>query len=424
MTEARARTALTTSGGRSHGTSRNVAFDRWFRYPAGFASDYVGYILDEVGATSGTVVDCFSGSGVTGTAARQRGLGYQGIEAHPAIAELSALKVTPSTDADSLLRAGSRLLDQPQTVVDAAGETELVRRSFTPEVLGTLLSLRAAIVSMPADDPNVSYLKWALLATLRDVAGVKVGWPYQRPGVARTPRYSDVQARFRLRFSQMAEDLRSAKEWPDGPATVVIGDARDERSWKAFEEPAAFCVSSPPYLNNFDYADATRLELYFWKEVTTWSEMVNVVRADMLTATTQQSSVGRKAAALTDLRTRSGLSDIVSVVEELEDLRRLREGRTKEYDQAVPAYFLGIIQVLEHLRAGLRHGSKCAWLIGDSAPYGVYIDTPKLIGKCAETVGFHVTEDRLLRVRGNRWKSNADRHQIELSERLLIFEAV
>ena len=55
--------------GRSHGTSSREAFDRWFRYPAGFASDYVELLLDRLALTEGTVIDCFAGSGVTGTAA-------------------------------------------------------------------------------------------------------------------------------------------------------------------------------------------------------------------------------------------------------------------------------------------------------------------------------------------------------------------
>src|ERR1700760_3036721 len=58
--------------GRSHGTSTSESFDRWFRYPAGFASDYANYLLSRLGLGDGqTVVDCFAGSGVTGTAARR-----------------------------------------------------------------------------------------------------------------------------------------------------------------------------------------------------------------------------------------------------------------------------------------------------------------------------------------------------------------
>lgn len=64
-----------TGQGRKHGTSSDESFDRWFRYPAGFASDYVRVLLDRLELPAGaTVLDCFAGSGVTGTAARGQGM--------------------------------------------------------------------------------------------------------------------------------------------------------------------------------------------------------------------------------------------------------------------------------------------------------------------------------------------------------------
>jgi hypothetical protein len=60
------------------------------------------------------------------------------------------------------------------------------------------------------------------------------------------------------------------------------------------------------------------------------------------------------------------------------------------------------------------------WLIGDSAPYGVYVDTPAIIGRLAAGHGLAVEQDVLLRHRGDRWASNATRHQEKLSERLVL----
>src|SRR6266568_866361 len=61
--------------GRRHGTSSSQPFDRWFRYPAGFASDYAALLLGHLDVPAGgVVVDCFAGSGVIGTAARAQGI--------------------------------------------------------------------------------------------------------------------------------------------------------------------------------------------------------------------------------------------------------------------------------------------------------------------------------------------------------------
>ncbi|PFG16048.1 DNA methylase [Propionicimonas paludicola] len=411
--------------GRSHGTSGVEPFDRWFRYPAGFASDYAALLLDNLGLTSGTVVDCFAGSGVTGTAARSRGLNFVGIEAHPLVAELATLKLSPIATSGEVRELSQKVVasaHQPLSgaTPDLEDEPDLVRRCFSPSVLDQLVRLRH-LVRAHADTPASSYLKWALLGVLRDVADVKVGWPYQRPGVTRRAPYADPIARFTARAEIMASDLESIAD-SETHAEVLIGDARDGGVWSRIPEPAAACVASPPYLNNFDYADATRLELYFWGEVTTWGGMCREVRADMLTATTQQSSVGEKAAALDWLRnhtTETG-ERILSLVGLVEEAQAARGNRAKEYDRVVPAYFAAMASVLGHLHDHVEPGGAVLWLVGDSAPYGVHVDTPALVGGLAQDAGFDFAEDVRLRIRGNRWPSNADRHQVELSERLIV----
>ncbi|WP_255354062.1 DNA methyltransferase [Aeromicrobium sp. Leaf291] len=426
--------------GRSHGTSAAQPFDRWFRYPAGFASDYVALLLDRIHLDEGLVLDCFMGSGVTGTAAHARGLGFVGLEAHPLIAELAKLKLQPPASSEALLdladsvslaaredvvtRLALPMHERSEVEAEPAdpssypwllSETELVRRSFDPAVLAELVSLRDAIKPL-ADNPLSVYLKWALLATLRDVAGVKVGWPYQRPGVSRAPRYKDAPKRFLARVKTMAEDLNVA---PSGTVThISLGNAADSQTWELLPSSQA-CVTSPPYLNNFDYADATRLELYFWGEIRSWRQMCHEVRGDMLTATTQQSSKAQKASSLDHLIATYGSTgaEVAALTKSLEDARGNREGRSKEYDQVLPAYFTAMGAVLTNAFDNLDSGSAALWLIGDSAPYDVFIDTPALIGRLASEIGFENKEDVLLRTRGHRWsKPTAP----PLSERMIV----
>jgi hypothetical protein len=418
--------------GRSHGTSSREPFDRWFRYPAGFASDYVELLLDRLHLTEGTVLDCFAGSGVTGTAARARGLAFAGIEAHPLVAELAQLKLSPVATtsqvhllASEVVTVASRSKATPKVHPDS--EPDLIRRSFNDENLCALLRLRT-LIKKRLDNPAALYLKWALLATLRDVADVKVGWPYQQPGIARKPRHSDPIARFEARVQLMADDLSSvASSRPWAKATQIVpGDARDPDSWAQLATPSAACIASPPYLNNFDYADATRLELYFWGEVATWRDMCREVRSDMLTATTQQSSVSEMNAAIARLKERSArpngpIEEILGLVESITEAKRQRGRRSKEYDQVAPAYFLAMWEILENLHHHLSSGGTALWLVGDSAPYGVYIDTPRLIGELAAQTGFDFVEDVGLRARGNRW-GQADRHKVPLTERLIVLK--
>ncbi|MFZ3557631.1 hypothetical protein [Streptomyces sp. BH055] len=376
--------------------------------------------------TAGLVVDPFAGSGVAGTAARRAGHAFYGVEAHPLVAELAALKLDrTSDDPDELLTAARELASKAATTrahVDISGEAELTLRSFDPDTLTTLVSLRDSIRALQLDEWQL-HLKWALLATLRDVASVRVGWPYQRPGSQRQPTFADPVARFLQRVEWMVEDIREfeANYFTSPACRVRQGDSREALSWSELGYGTAHgCVTSPPYLNNFDYADATRLELYFWGEVTSWSQMCAEVRSDMLTATTQQSSVGAASDARKNLQSYGTVGTEISEIVDRLQKERGNRARGKEYDRVVPDYFVAIARIFENLATVLAPGAPAVLLVGDSAPYGVYVDTPGLIAKLAMSLGFTLESDVILRHRGQRWASNTTRHNVQLAERLVM----
>lgn len=406
--------------GAIYGTSRQRAFDRWFRYPAGFSPDALDLAAAALPA-AGPLVDPFFGSATS--AVGLAGRAVVGIEAHPLIADLAAAKIARAPgDGAGLRRAAASLVAAAGGLqADPAHEHELVRSCFSPDVLARLAALRDVLAVRPRN-PWRRHLRWALLATLRDVASVKVGWPYQRPSLSRRPPHSDPAVRLLARAEMIADDLDNASTRPVG--RVVCGDARLAGSWTraSTDGPFAGCVTSPPYLNNFDYADATRLELYFLKTVSTWRQMCDEVRAGMVIATTQQTAKARADRALVRLRRERPrvAVELVALTEALQCERARRE-RGKEYDRVLPAYFDDLARVLAHLNQHMSPGAVSAWVIGDSAPYGVYVDTPRLIGELANESGFAVLDDVPVRSRGLRWRKNGSRHQVPLTERLLTF---
>jgi hypothetical protein len=409
--------------GAVYGTSRTRPFDRWFRYPAGFSPDALAAAVEAIGTAPSHVAEPFCGT-ATAAGALSRDSHMAGIEAHPLIAELGSLKLrTPRAGPTSLRRAAEEIAERAcmRGDVETDAEHPMVRRCFTEPVLRELVSLRAELERPPRSSWR-THLKWALLGTLRDVASVKVGWPYQRPSVSRAAPHRDPSARFLARAEMMAADLETGPPLSGG--SVTRGDARRADSWRRAARGHLFdaCVTSPPYLNNFDYADATRLELYFLEAGWSWGEMCRRVRSGMLVATTQQSSRPRSGRALEQVRRHPTVGPEVERLHGRLVEERARRARGKEYDQVLPTYFADMALVLTHLRDHTTQGARCAWVIGDSAPYGVYVDTPKLIGNLAEDLGFKVRGDTKVRSRGARWRTNGTRHQVALSERLLVFE--
>lgn len=406
--------------GAPNGVSSRRPFDRWFRYPAGFSQGALAAALDVLELEVGDlIVDPFAGSASAGSRALELGATYVGIEAHPLIAELAHLKFLRPGDPQELRQAASALAGRVKRA-PTGGETLLVQRCFDEATLTVLVALRNEL-QQAAHERWATHLKWALLATLRDVASVKVGWPYQRPSLRRQAPHIDVRERFVARAHILADDLADA---PDASTSrVVAGDSTSATSWRqALDgQVAKGCVTSPPYLNNFDYADATRLEVYFWRQATSWAELCSEIRSGMLVATTQQARQPLSDRAIEQLAIFPRLaSDVRPLIDALATERR-RRPRGKEYDRVLAPYFLGLARVLSHMHSHLALGARCAWVIGDSAPYGVHIDTPALVSCLATELGYETGEDILLRGRGQRWRTNGTRHQVALSERLVTF---
>ena len=315
----------------------------------------------------------------------------------------------------------AKLVSQETRQADTTRETELVSRSFDRHVLQKLVGIRNELQTRPRKGTG-RYLKWCLLGALRDCANVQVRWPYQRPRVARRPRIAHPDRAFLRRAEWMAEDLQHAT---NPVARVLQGDARRLDHWKRVlgGRTADAIVTSPPYLNNFDYADATRLELYFWGIARTWSEMVTRVRADMLTATTQQA---RKAAAEESMYRLARMaphtaSTLGAIIDKLQRERTLRV-RGKEYDRVIGPYFEGMSRVFKNARRCSRPQARVVIVIGDSAPYGIHVNTPAILAALALELGFQLVGLEEIRQRGTRWLQNGTRHERLLSEQLLVLE--
>ena len=290
---------------------------------------------------------------------------------------------------------------------------------FNPEILEVLLGLRTAISE--AREPWDAYLELALLSLLRDHASVKVGWPYQLPGKPRRARLSNPRDRFLHLCGRMAGDLETAN---NTKAWVTCGDSRKAAAWETARrhEPTAM-ISSPPDPNNFDYADATRLELYFSKRASTWAEMCDTVRSGMVVASTQQSKSRDAERALARLDVVPAFHERVSELVSALSTERKKRPSGKHYDWMVSLYFRDLLQVLLNVKRCLPADAPIVWVIGDSAPYGIYLDTPKLLNQLGEELGFQVTKEERLRGRGKRWRTNGSRHQVDLCEKQLLWRA-
>ena len=85
----------------------------------------------------------------------------------------------------------------------------------------------------------------------------------------------DLLRKFRSRIEEITEDLATAP-LAKTSARVTIGDARALLAPKRSGQKFRLCVTSPPYLNSFDYSDVYRPELFLGRFVESNAALMKV----------------------------------------------------------------------------------------------------------------------------------------------------
>ncbi|MDP2806780.1 MAG: DNA modification methylase, partial [bacterium] len=174
-------------------------------------------------------------------------------------------------------------------------------------------------------------------------------------------------------------------------------------------------ITSPPYANNYDYADATRLEMTFWGDINGWCDLQEYVRKHLVRACTQHvSKLGSEIEnILSDYQLKPIHTELTEVYEKLK-LERLKHGGKKNYHLMIAAYFKDLAEVFHSLRSVTNKNCLMCFVIGDSAPYGIYVPVDKWLGELAVSAGFDSYTFEKLRDRNVKWKNR--KHTVPLQE--------
>jgi hypothetical protein len=271
------------------------------------------------------------------------------------------------------------------------------------------------------DSSSESELVWlALTSILRPTSRAGTAqWQYILPNKTKKNVIHPLLA-FQRQIAIVTADLKWMQaRTKRSRAEIIEGDARTFA--KSMSQRVDAVITSPPYANNYDYADALRFEMTFWGDVTGWGDIHDTVRKYLIVSSSQHSSRERlKFSDLLESDAVEPIRDELGVV--MEQLARVREtrGGKKHYHTMIGAYCRDISLVLRQLRIACKPGSRMCWVIGDSAPYGVYCPIERWIAELAIAAGFRQHHFDKLRDRNIKWKNR--KHGVPLKEGILWIE--
>ncbi|MCL2487902.1 MAG: site-specific DNA-methyltransferase, partial [Oscillospiraceae bacterium] len=273
---------------------------RWFKYSAGFSAKWVEKTISDnvskrnisvLNTTDFVVLDPFAGSGTTLLAAEQMGIRSIGFEAHPLIAKIASVKLLWDTDVFSLREYANNIVMSAQ---NASKELDfypnIVYRCYDKMNLTAIDNLKYALKNFN-DGSNEYHLCWlAFLSILRSTSHAGTAqWQYLLPGKSKV-NVLNVYHAFIEQISRMCYDIISFRPAVTGcnRSSIIQHDARIP--YNPLKNTVDLVITSPPYANNYDYADATRLELCILGEITGWGDLQNTVRHSLIRSCSQQVS--------------------------------------------------------------------------------------------------------------------------------------
>ena len=395
---------------------------RWFRYSAGFSAEWCAEIIENSEAPR-SVLDPFAGSGTTLLAAQSCGVEAHGFEAHNFVSRVAHAKLGWSANLDEFEIASGAILQAARNKVTqpATHSSPLLDKCFTELVLADLFALKDCFLEYNFKSSEVEKLVWLLITSiLRECSHVGTAqWQYVLPNKTKA-KVRDPFVAFSNKAAEMRSDMAIFGSRP--PALAVLHEQDARSTCDALGKGSVdLVITSPPYPNNYDYADATRLEMSFWGEVQTWSDLHGKVRRNLVTSCSQHSSADRLVLdeVLADPVLDPIRDELTAVCRQLAAEREQKAGK-KTYHTMVAAYFRDLGRVWEVLRYHVADGGRCYFVVGDSAPYGVYVPVEKWLGELALAAGFHSWSFEKFRDRNTKWKNR--KHQVPLKEGVLFIE--
>jgi DNA modification methylase len=380
-----------------------------------------------------TIYDPFSGSGTTALTAASDGYVGKGAEVNPFLRFVAQTKVSkghPERFSDAV----EECLDAAKTGADCwleefstfSSKAEKAKARgkwlFNGSVLKTFQGTWDHTKKLPKSEKAL--VRLCLIGGAMDAANAEKDGKclrYKRNWKALRLGKDDFVDAVRARSKLVAEDLEVTSATPLN-ANIELGDSRRIAIDGSFD----LCVTSPPYLNSFDYTDVYRPELFLGGFVSNMKQLRDLRQA------TLRSHV--QASWKDPVQADFGKTYSDAIARLNEKVASLDANDAGLWDKRIPmmaqAYFEDMSTVLKSLRRKAKAGASLWLVVSTSAYAGVELPVDLIIADIGASNGWLLRDVHVLRhlrrVSCQQWNELRDRPDASgphLRESLVVFDA-
>jgi 16S rRNA G966 N2-methylase RsmD len=253
---------------------------KWYRYTAGFSAAWVSELIqEEINNGRTRIIDPFAGSGTVLIESEFAGVESYGVEAHPYIYRIAKTKLNWNYPAEKFKEEALSLLKI------AKGKTirqiefpKLIMSCYPLETIQKLEALKLTWFDTKQEEEIKDFNWFIITAILRTTSPVGTAqWQYIQPNKTKS-KVVDPFVAFEAKVNEMYLDMkRTQNRFNNLVHSIILNE--DARKIESIPNGwGDLVITSPPYANNYDYADATRLEMTFWGDINGWADLQDNVR--------------------------------------------------------------------------------------------------------------------------------------------------
>lgn len=168
----------------------------------------------------------------------------------------------------------------------------LIYKSYNKNNPEKIDYLRKALEGVKGETAyDLTWMNFVSILRCTSCAGTAT-WQYVLPNKGKT-KVADAFSAFQQQTECMCEDMLYMQSCrPSSKVSLLLHDARKKSVIR--ENSIDLIITSPPYANNYDYGDATRLELSVLGEIIGWGDLQKKVRMGLVRSCSQMVSGERK----------------------------------------------------------------------------------------------------------------------------------